>query len=55
VAAIFEITEEVEADVDAGHEQLIDASKRRRVARHIYVTITMVLSFILLFMDFVFD
>jgi hypothetical protein len=55
VAAIFEITEEVEADVDAGHEQLIDASKRRRVARHIYVTITMVLSFILLLMDFVFD
>lgn len=55
VSAVFEVTEEVEADVDAGLEQLIDASKRRRVARHIYVTITLVLSFILLFMDFVFD
>jgi len=55
VEAIFETTEAVVDDVDAGHEQLISASKRRRVARHIYVSITLVLSFVLLVMDFVFD
>lgn len=54
VEAIFDTTESVVEDVDAGHEQLISASKRRRVARHIYVTITLVLSFIILFMDMLF-
>mmetsp|Transcript_11107 Transcript_11107/g.26059 ORF Transcript_11107/g.26059 Transcript_11107/m.26059 type:complete len:209 (-) Transcript_11107:161-787(-) len=55
VAQLDALTAEISTDVDKGHEQLIKASQRRRVARHVYVTLTLLLSFGLLVLDFVFD
>ena len=45
----------VEDDVDSGHSQLVKAAAQRRVARHIYVTMTLLLSAVLIFLDFIFD
>jgi len=55
VVFIAETTQEVEDDVDAGHSQLVKAAAQRRVARHIYVTMTLLLSAVLIFLDFIFD
>jgi t-SNARE complex subunit (syntaxin) len=62
VAAQAEVVDHVHAttgqvldDVDAGHAQLVKAAATRRTARHVYVTVTLALAALLLFLDYVFD
>ena len=54
VQAIEQSTEEAVEKVDDGYETLVRAAKRQRSMRHGYVTITLLLAFLLLLLDLYF-